>query len=120
MDEKTYRTPIQIVDKCICPVCHTPNLAYRQTEHIFARLDKDGMPSDFVCESDMIFHCLNCGFTTDDYICTDEGYCYNPYDNGDYIKKRHSHNLVNPNPILITENNPFMRELPSKETDINE
>ena len=70
---------------CVCPNCFRDTLAYRQTDTIFARVDEDGIPGDFVCNTDIIFHCLNCGFTSTDYIITDSGWRWNPFDDRQYI-----------------------------------
>ena len=78
--------PIKILPPGVCPSCHKPAMAYREQDVLFGRLDDDGIPGEFVMDSNKIFTCLECGFTTDKYIATDSGYRFNPHDDGDYIK----------------------------------
>ena len=78
--------PIKILPPGVCPSCHKPSMAYREQDVLFGRLDDDGIPGEFVMNSNKIFTCLECGFTTDKYVVTDSGYRFNPHDDGDYIK----------------------------------
>ena len=101
--------PFQELPPCVCPICHKDTLAYRQDDTIFARVDGDGMPGDFVCNTNTVFVCLNCGFTSTDYIVTDSGWRWNPFGENDYIKEINKRVAETRN----VEGNPFVK--PSKE-----
>lgn len=78
--------PIKILPPGVCPSCHKAAMAYREQDVLFGRLDDDGIPGDFVLDSNRIFTCLECGFTTDKYIMTDSGFRFNPHDDDEFIK----------------------------------
>ena len=97
--------PIQLLPPCVCPKCYKPSIAYVEKDTICARLDEDGVPCDLVCNTETVYFCLSCGFATTDYIITDSGYRYNPFDMADSIREA--------NKSLTTtrmKGNPFVKE----------
>lgn len=98
--------PFKEIPPCVCPMCLHDTLAYRQTETIFARVDEDGLPGDFVCNEDTIFHCLNCGYTSDKYIITDSGWRRSELGDDDYIRAIHKKHYE-----TRTIENPFFNSL---------
>lgn len=97
--------PITILPPCLCPVCFKPTMAYIERDTVYALLDEDGIPGNFICDTNMTFHCISCGFYTSDYVLTDQGYRYNPFGMGDQIKEINK-TLTD----TRTKGNPFIKE----------
>lgn len=97
--------PIEILPPCVCPKCFKPTMAYIERDTICAMLDEEGIPNNLACETQMVFYCISCGFSTQDYVITDKGYRYNPFDDAESIKAA-NRTLSD----TRMSGNPFMRE----------
>lgn len=99
--------PFTVFPPCVCPECFQSTMAYKETDNVYARLDEDGIAGDFVVNTQKIFTCLNCGFTTDKYIATDKGWRFNPHHDDDYILEKNKisgrNGFVKDNPFVIPE-----------------
>lgn len=93
--------PFKELPPCVCPQCFKPALAYKQSDSIFAMVDEDGAPSNFVVDTSIVFHCLECGFTSDKFILTDSGWRFNPFNEDDYLREKYKrfNRDYNPNAI---------------------
>lgn len=98
--------PFSYVPPGTCPKCGEAMMAMAEKDSIFYLLDEDGVPTLPYCSTERFFGCLKCGFTTEDYVCTDKGYRYNPYDQGEFLK---SINRI-PRSASRTNTNPFVKE----------
>lgn len=87
-EKKELYNPFEELPACVCPQCFKPAMAYREDDTVFALVDADGLPGNFVCNTQTVFHCLECGFTSTDYILTESGWRYNPHNDEEYIKEK--------------------------------
>ena len=96
--------PFSYVPPGACPKCGEPTMGMIERDSIYYLLDEDGVPTLPYCTTVKGFTCIKCGFSTTDYICTDKGYRYNPYDQGEFIKEINriprSDTMVDRNPLV--------------------
>lgn len=88
---KVYE-PFEILPPCVCPKCFKPALAYKETDTIYAMVDEDGVGSNYVADTKTIFHCLECGFTSDRFTMTDSGWRYDLHGEDEYIREMNKRN----------------------------
>ena len=110
---KKLYCPLTFLPDCVCPKCHQPHMAYKQTENIYATIDEDGLPGDFVVNSSMLFTCLSCGYTTEDeFVLTDNGFRYVFDGDKDRIKEMNSCHYDEH--YLPDDKNPLVKEAKGK------
>lgn len=96
--------PFKLIGAGVCPKCLRPEMTICELDSIYMSMDEDGVPGDCMVDTNKIFVCRNCGFTTTNYVATDKGYRYSPYGYDKYIK---SINRVERSPSNIS-GNPFI------------
>lgn len=79
--------PFSYVPPGACPKCGRPTIVMAERDTMFMILDEDGVPTCFSVATTQAFHCVACGFDTEDYIATDKGYRYNPYGQDEFLKE---------------------------------
>lgn len=79
--------PFSYASPGTCPICGKPTMAMAETDTIFMALDEDGVPTDPICHTERLFACMECGFKTDKYVCTDKGYRYSPFGYDEFVKE---------------------------------
>lgn len=97
--------PFKKVSPCLCPKCHKPTLALSEIDHLMYSIDENGLPNDAACNVVRAFYCLECKFSSPDFIPTDKGWRYNPYNNDEYILEQNK--IAKPYSV---DRNPLVKE----------
>lgn len=98
--------PLKKMPPCLCPKCFKPTLALSEVDHLMYQLDENGLPMNAVCSTVRAFYCLECGFSSSDFIPTDKGWRYNPHDDAEYIIEQ---NKIRKD-VVPPKENPFVKE----------